>query len=52
MLVQLAGKEPGDDSEILVVVRGEPARVALGLFGAAAFGRQVARDFEFGSGQH
>ena len=52
MLVQFARKEPGHDAKILVVVRGEPARVALRFVRAAAFGRQVAGDFEFWSGQH
>ncbi len=52
MLMQIARKKPGDDAEIFVVVRGKPARVALGFLRAAAFGRQVAGNFEFGSGQH
>ena len=50
MLMQLAGKKPRDDAEILVVVRGKPARIALRFVRTAALRRQVARNFEFGSG--
>jgi hypothetical protein len=50
MLVQSLREQPRDHVEILVVMRGEPARVALGFGGAAAFGGKMARDFEFWCG--
>jgi len=52
VLVQLARQQPRNDTEILVVVRGQPARVALRFFDAAAQRRQVTGDFEFGRRQH
>src|ERR1700733_3525436 len=52
MLMQAAREEPGDDAEILVVMRREPPRVALGFLDCASLRREVARDFKFGCGQH
>ena len=49
MLVQARGQQPGDHVEIFVVMRGQPARVALRLPPAEQpDGGSVARDFEFG----
>ena len=45
MLVEFLGEQPGDDIEILVVMRGEPARVLLRGFRRAARGRGVLRRF-------
>ena len=47
MLVQPLREQPRDHVEVLVVMRREPARIALGFGGAAAFGGKMARDFEF-----
>ena len=45
MLVQPLRKQPRDHVEILVVMRRQPARVALGFFDAASSRREMARDF-------
>ena len=47
MLVQPPRKQPGNHVEIFVVVRGEPARVALGLRNRATGRRRVPGNFEF-----
>ena len=47
MLMQAARQQPGNDIEVFVVVRGQPAGVVLRLRGRAASGRQMAADFEF-----
>ena len=36
MLMKFLREQPGDDVEIFVVMRGQPARVMLRLFGRAA----------------
>ena len=48
MLVQVLRQQPRDHVEILVVMRGQPARVALGFGSAAAFRGEIARDFSSG----
>ena len=44
MLVQPPRKQPRNHVEILVVVRREPARIALSLFGCTTFRRKIAGD--------
>jgi hypothetical protein len=52
MLVQFSREEPGDNVEIFVVVRGEPARVRLRGFRRAAGCGDVGGEFEFNGTQH
>src|SRR5258708_7445662 len=52
MLVQPARKQPGNDVEILVVMRGEPAGVALGIRDRASGRRQPTPNFEFSGYLH
>src|SRR5216683_40480 len=52
MLVQPARKQPGNDIEILVVMRGEPAGVALGFRDRASGWRQATSNFEFSGYLH
>src|SRR5260370_8537562 len=52
MLVQFFREQPGDDVEVFVVVRGEPARVGLRSFQRTTRRRRVRGDFEFVWAQH
>ena len=52
VLMEIEREKPGDDAEILVVVRRKPAGVALSLFRRAALRRKVAGDFELWRRQH
>ena len=52
MLVKVARQEPRNDAKIFIVVRRQPASVALGLLYAASFRGKVAGDFEFWSCEH
>src|ERR1700691_2955141 len=46
MLVQPAWEQPGNDVEIFIVMRGEPARVALGLHERAPGWREFSSYFK------
>src|ERR1700733_8736037 len=52
MLVQTARQQPGNDVEILVMMRGEPASVSLGLRNRASERREPSSNFEFSGGLH
>ena len=52
MLMKRFGKEPGNNIKILVVMRGEPARVLLRSGGRAPRLGHVAHDFEFAWKKH
>src|SRR5260370_396594 len=52
MLVQGSGKKPRYNFEILIVMSGQPARVALRLFGRATGLGGMPRDVDFAGAQH
>jgi hypothetical protein len=52
MLMEFLGQKLGDDAEIFVVVRGEPAGVLLRGFGRTAGWGRVSGDFEFVGVEH
>src|SRR5690348_1580180 len=52
MPVKARRKQPGNDAKIFVMMRGEPARVALRFGQRTAFGREGSRDFQFLLSQH
>ena len=52
MLVEFFGEQPGDYTEIFVVMRREPACVILGGVDGAARGRDVGGESEFVGAEH
>jgi hypothetical protein len=52
MLMEMPGQEPGNDFEILVVMRGQPAGVLLRGGRRAAGRRHVPRELDFAGEQH
>ncbi len=52
VLVKLLRQQPGDNVEIFIMMRGEPARISLRFGSGAAVAGQVFRELEFAGSNH